>query len=94
MNSVFGQSVRTEAGRGRGSMTGRPVVPVQRNAIPAAVEALFENHVHDSQVGFRLVGTLQLDFSRIDYYAIRETRRPTAGGAVGSVPSVVNASMG
>ena len=75
-------------------MAGRPVVPVQRNAIPAPVEALFENHVHDSQVGFRLVGTLQLDFSRIDYYAIRETRRPTAGGAVGSVPSVVNASMG
>lgn len=94
MNSVFGQSARTEAGRGRGAMTGHPVVPVQRNAIPAPVEALFENHVHDSQVGFRLVGTLQLDFSRIDYYAIRETRAPTAGGVVSRVQSVVNASPG
>lgn len=94
MNSVFGQSARTEAGRGRGTLTGQPVVPVQRDAIPAPVEALFENHVHDSQVGFRLVGTLQLDFSRIDYYAIRETRAPTVGGVVSRVPSVANASMG
>jgi len=94
MNSVLGQSARTAAGRGQGALTGNPAVPPLRNAIPAPVEALFEQHVHDSQVGFRLVGTLQLDFSRIDYYAIRETRSPTSGGPVRAVPAVANAPMG
>lgn len=93
MNSVLGQTARTEAGRGHGGLTGNPKVPAQRNAIPAPVESLFENHVHDSQVGFRLVGTLQLDFSRIDYYAIRETRLPS-GGRVRAVSAGANAPMG
>lgn len=94
MNSVLRQSARTAAGRGHGAITGRPAVPPQRDALPAEVEALFEKFVHDSQVGFRLVGTLQLDFSRIDYYAIRETRSPASGGAVHQAPAVATAPMG
>ena len=78
MNSLLGQSARTEVGRGFGSVSGHPVHTPEPGAVPAAVERLFEGYVHDSQAGFIAFGTIQKDLSRTDYYGIREVRLPEA----------------
>ena len=78
MNSLLGQSARTEVGRGFGSVSGHPVHTPEPGAVPAAVERLFEGYVHDSQAGFIAFGTIQKDLSRTDYYGRREVRLPEA----------------
>lgn len=78
MSSLLFQSARTDAGRGYGSITGSPTHAPERGVVPAAVERLFEEYVHDSQAGFIVFGTIQKDLSRTDYYGIREVRLPKA----------------
>lgn len=79
MSTLLQQTARTEAGKGMGHVTGSPIHAPQRDVLPAAVEHLLETYVHDSQAGFRLVGTIPKDMlSKIDYYAIREVLLPVA----------------
>lgn len=63
---------RTEPGRRA------PDVPAKQGAVPAAVEHLLENYVHDSFEHFSVSGgTMQQDLSLADYYHTRKIVQPT-----------------
>jgi uncharacterized protein (DUF2235 family) len=53
--------------------------PPDHRAVPAEVELLFENYVHDSFQHFSLSGgSVQKDFSTADYYKLRNIHAPKA----------------
>lgn len=79
MTSVVNQKARTPAGKGHGSfLSDQPSVPITDRSVPPAIEDILENYVHDSQVGFLLYGTRQLDLTEVDYYRVRKVLVPLA----------------
>lgn len=76
--TLYGQKVRTDAGRGFGVLSGRPLHPPVPEAVPQAVARLFERYVHDSQAGFVVSGTMMKDTNQVDYYRVRDIHAPAA----------------
>lgn len=78
INSALGQTARTDEGKGFGGLTGQPTHPIRNRTLPAAVEDMLENYVHDSQAAFLLYGFRMKDTNVLDYYRIRPVLRPLA----------------
>ncbi|GHA82178.1 T6SS phospholipase effector Tle1-like catalytic domain-containing protein [Cognatilysobacter bugurensis] len=76
MSSAVSQKARTLQGKGHGALFGKPVHPVTERMLPAAVEYVLENYVHDSQAHFLMSGTRLIDTNEYDLYRIRKVLAP------------------